>query len=246
MRSLVILATALLAVAAAAGQSCPKDKGSGKAEALRASSLHGRLVFHDELRRWLGIKLEQPVCGQAEIELVFSTTDLWRKAKALNGCTITATGKLYYGLTGYYSTEMAIMDPTLRPDPSCKPHAVETDPATVKVPASIKAFHASVTVDYRGKGHVHVEAWEGDDRRKALLEPSQAYVSYSLAGATDAIRFSCRDGFGIKDFTQKPKSTGALSVDVLGQVGTVLQDQNGRNVISFACERQATKRTKRE
>ena len=137
------------------------------------------------------------------------------------------------------------MDATLQPDSSCQAHEPETDPATVKIPASLKTYHASITIDYRGKGHVDFAVWEGRGNKKVLLKPWQAYLVYELTSPADVVRFNCRDGFQIKDITRNPSSTSGFSHDIPKLVGTVLQDQNGKNVISFTCERKPLPHTKR-
>jgi hypothetical protein len=158
MRSLTILMLALATAGIASAQSCPPTDGS-VADAPEASVLHGTLVYHDDLRQWLGFKLDRPACRETEIELVFSNSAGWREAKSFRGCGLTIRGKLYEGVTGYYSTEVAIEDAALKPDPSCHPFPVEPDPALVPIPANVKSFHVSISTDYRGIGHVHIQVW---------------------------------------------------------------------------------------
>ena len=147
MRVLMILATALLVGATTVhGQTCPvQDRG----EAAKPSILQGSLLFHEEIREWIGLKLDQPACGQTEVQLVFSKQEAWREAKSLRGRRVTATGQLYESPTGYYSAEIAISNAALKPDSKCHPSAVE-EPSTVPISADVKAYGASITVDYRG------------------------------------------------------------------------------------------------
>jgi hypothetical protein len=71
MRCFIVLAIALLAAGAAEAQECPSTDKTAPVEASQQSALHGTLVFHDELRKWLGIKLDRQACGQSEIEIYF-------------------------------------------------------------------------------------------------------------------------------------------------------------------------------
>lgn len=236
MRTLIVLATALLATIAVNAQTCPTEDEHGLREAARPSVLHGTLLLHDDLRHWLGIKLERPVCGQAEVELVFFKAGRRIEAETLRGCNVTATGKLYYTPTGYYSAAMAISDATLKPDPSCHPFPVEPDPSAIPVPPTVKAYHASISVDYRGEGHIDVTVWQGDDKRVPLT-PWQAYVSYALNGALVVIWFDCQKDFRIKDITQTPHNPNGFFQDE--PHGTALQDMNGMNVVKFTCQRKS-------
>jgi hypothetical protein len=101
----------LLLISVASGQNCPPTHVEGLSEASAPSTLHGTLVFRDELRQWLGLRLEQAACGETDIQLIFSDSKAWRGAESFRGCTISATGKLFDSLTGDYSAETAMADP---------------------------------------------------------------------------------------------------------------------------------------
>src|SRR5713226_3530041 len=165
MRSLIVLSIALLAAVAVDAQTCPARDEHGPFEASRDSVLHGTLQLHDELRQWIGIKLDQPACEQTEVQLIFSEAKTWRKAEALRGCTVTATGKLFDSPTGYYSADMAISDASLKPDPDCHPFPIKENPHLVPVPQTLRTYHASISVDYGGEWSYRRTSVEG--RRKA-------------------------------------------------------------------------------
>jgi hypothetical protein len=234
MRTLMILGIALLWGATTVhGQTCPITSGD---EAKKPSVLQGTLLVHDEIREWIGLKLERPACGQNEVQLVFSKPQAWREAKSLRGCKVTASGQPYESPTGYYSAEIAISNAVLKPAPTCHPSAVEEDPSSVPIPSDMKAFYASVTVDYRGKGHVDVRVWHGGEARLPLA-PWQAYVSYNLNGSLDLIWFRCQKDFLITDITQMPENPNGILRDQLNITGAVLQDMSGTNTIRFSCQR---------
>jgi len=239
MRVLGIFAALLITCLTARAQNCPLPQKEGFAEASEVSTLHGTLVFHDELRHWLGFTPDQPVCGQTEIQLVFKDAESFRRAKTFRGCAITVTGKLYDSPTGYYSTDVAISDAELKPDPACHPLPFEPDLTTAPVPSGLKGYRASITVDYRGKGHVDVQVWETSNKR--MLQPWEAFVGYNITGSGDGIWFGCRDGFSVHTVTQTPKaSDGTLTLDEKVS-GTVLQNLEGINTVEFGCQKSTHK-----
>lgn len=235
MRFLGILAALLVICLTANAQNCPLPSGQGFAEASAPSTLHGALIFHDELRHWLGLTPDQPVCGQTEIQIVFKDADSFRRAKSLRGCTITVTGKLYDSPTGYYSTDVAISDAELKPDSSCHPLPIEPDLTTAPVPNGLKSYRASITVDYRGKGHVDVRVWETSNKR--MLKPWEAFVRYNITGGGDGIWFGCREGFSVHTVTQTPRRADGTLIRDEQFSGTVLQDMEGINTVEFGCEK---------
>lgn len=235
MRTLVGLAIIFLAAVSTQAQTCPPQNSDNPDTPGTSVALHGTLVYHDDLREWLGLKLDHPACGQTEIQLVFPNSSEWRRAQSLRECPVTASGTLYESPTGYYSAKFAIGDAKLKPDPSCHPFPIKPDLSVVPIPATVEMFHASIAVDYRGKGHVEVKVWKNEH---ALLKPWQAYVNYMLTGSPGVIWFGCQEDFRITDITQTPKSrSGIFAGGSPNLTGTALQDLEGANTISFTCQR---------
>lgn len=232
MRALIVLAAALLTSLTINAQTCPTSEGDASAP----STLHGRLLLHDELREWIGIKLDRPACEESEVQLVFSKNEDWRKAETLRGCAVTAIGVLYESPTGYYSANIAISNATLNPDSSCHTFPGRPDSSGVPIPPTVKEYQASITVDYRGKGHVDVKVWQAHDQR-VLLKPWQAYVNYLITGGEEIIWFDCQKNFRISGITQVPASPDGLLKDIPDQFRAELQDMKGRNVIEFTCRK---------
>jgi hypothetical protein len=227
----------LCAAGTAVAQACPPKHPLGWREAPDTSILRGTLIHHDELRTWLGLKLDKPACGQTEMELVFGDSMAWRRADSLRGCLIGAVGKLYYSPTGYYSADMALSNARLKPDTSCHPLPVKRDPSTMAILPGVSVYRVSITVDYRGKGHVAVRVWNAKNSR--LIRPWEAYADYRLTGRGDGIWLQCRESFVLQDPAQSPPSDVGIFQDEPDLTGTVLQDVNGANVITFACRREA-------
>ena len=235
MRLLSSLFLSLIPFLTICAQNCPVRGERGPAEASTASTLHGTIAHHDELREWLGLKLERPACGQDEIQLVFSDMKAQRNAETFQGCAVSVSGKLFDVPTGYYSAEIAISDPTLESDSSCHPFPVKPDPTIVPIPTDLKSFHASITVDYRGRGHTEVRVWRS--AKNEVLQPWQSFVYYQLTGGQDVLWFSCHDGFSVHGKTQTPKSPNGFAGDT-GAPRTVLQDMRGVNTVEFVCKRE--------
>jgi hypothetical protein len=238
--SVVALAFCCLAAPSARAQSCPVSDSSGPGEAPQSSVLHGTVVAHYELREWLGLRLDHPACGETEIQLAFSDSKRYRAAETLRNCTVTATGTVYIGPTGYYSKNMAISDPALKPDLSCHRLPILPDPESVPIPPEIREFHASITVDYRGKGHAEVLIWEGKSKDKSLT-PWRAYIHYMLNGGGDGLLFGCQKDFRIAEITQIPKPPDAMVKDWEDDLAeTALQDLSGLNTVTSTCRRNST------
>jgi len=230
----LVLSLLLFSASEAFAQTCPKQDSRGPHDATEPSVLHGTLVYHDELRTWLGLKLDRPACGETEIELLFDTSDAWRKADSLRNCGVTATGKLYLGDTAYYSVPMAIADPQLSPDDWCRPSPVEPDPSKAPVPPQLHTYYVSITIDTRGKGHTAARVSLDPDARESLA-PWQAYTHFSINGGGDLLWFGCREGFSAANAVEHPQSPAKLE-RLNSDLGVGLSEDTV-NTITFTCQR---------
>jgi len=222
-----------LCASAAVAQSCPTQDAAGQHDASESSVLHGILVHHDELRTWLGLKLDRPACGESEIQLTFDTPDAWRKAETLRNCGVTATGVLFLAPTAHYSAGMAIENPKLQPDESCRPLPLDPDPSKAPVPPNLRTYHVLITIDTRGKGHTEVRVSSDADAPEPLA-PWQAYAHFSLNGGGDVLWFGCREGFSPGDAVKNPPATP----DFLARPGSDLEiglDVDTVNTVQYVC-----------
>jgi hypothetical protein len=231
MRVVFSIVLVVLLAVCAAGQLCPTGRST---EGVGPSVLRGTVVYHDELHPWLSLKLDRPACGETEMQLVYAEADKYKFAKSLQGCTVNATGTIYEGVSGYYSARLAMQDPLLSPSTSCQPHVVEPDLSQTRIPADINSWQATITVDYRGKGHVDVSVWQSADHR-VQLKPWQAYVNYILTGTADVIWFKCRNGFHIGESSSSPP--GEALPNTPETMGITLRNLNGVNKVNFTCRR---------
>lgn len=230
-----VITVVLLLPLSVFAQTCPTSADAEKGlDAAEPSTLHGELVYHDELRQWIGVKLEKPACGQEEIQLVFTEDSAWRRAESLRGCSLTVKGKIFDSPTGYYSADLAISNALLRPDSTCHPFAITPDLSKVAIPSRVAGYRVSITVDYRGKGHVSVRVTDGPSGTTAL-EPWQAYAHYSLTSGADVIWFGCQKAFRLEGAKQQPPTGEILPGD--DDAGASLQNVEGANTITYSCKR---------
>lgn len=233
----VALSFLLLSASAVLAQACPTEDSRGPHDATVPSMLHGTLIYHDELRIWLGLKLDQPACGETEIQLIFDTSEAYRKADSLRNCGVTATGKLFLAYTAYYSARMAIGDPRLVPDDSCHPLPIEPDLSKAPVSPNLQTYYVSITIDTRGKGHTAARV-SADPDAQTSLTPWQAYAHYWLNGAADLAWFGCREGFSPGDVVHRPQSSGDIQ-RLNSDRGLGLNDDSV-NKIDFTCRRSSS------
>lgn len=95
------LALVACSAVAAVRQQCPQTGTIGLKKGSEARILEGRLVFHDAIRKWFELGLDQRQCGQTSIELVHGgdRTPL----EDLRGCRVRSRGAVDFSPTGYYS-----------------------------------------------------------------------------------------------------------------------------------------------
>ncbi|HEY2460989.1 MAG TPA: hypothetical protein VGI16_09280 [Candidatus Acidoferrum sp.] len=232
MRILIFFAMVLSAATASTAQICPASNESNSGKAPKAAIIRGRLRFHDDLRHWLGIELNRPLCGKTEIQIAFSKGDQWKRAKTLRGCTITATGKLYDSPTGYYSADLAIFDPIIKADSSCHPLPLEAGPRAHPSEIPHGPYQTSISIDYRGKGHVDVNVSQGEKK----LIPWQDYVDYMLSGSAEVVWLYCAKDFRVTDITQVPENPDGITREKPSLIGVTVQGTTGVHVINFTCQ----------
>jgi hypothetical protein len=196
-----LLALALLGPGTLFAQSCPPSDGKSM-DAPQPSVLHGTIKYHPVTRPWMGLVLPQPVCGASEIELAFSTSEMWRHTKQMNRCPVTIKGMITESPTAYYSADLNIFNGTITPDPNCKVLPTDPDYSKMSIPDSIKSYEVTVFIDIRGNRLLRGEVSASGQR----LEPWQPYVQWFLNGEKD-LDLSCRKGFKLVSF----KSRGSRS-----------------------------------
>ena len=122
--------TLILSSKTVCAQVCPSEDGSGPGV---PSTLHGKLIYHEDLRTWHALKLDQKVCNWESIQVI-STKLNWNYVHRFRGCAVTITGNLFTPMTGYYSLGLAMDVDKIQPDDNCKLLPVQADLSKGPVP----------------------------------------------------------------------------------------------------------------
>ena len=203
LASIGILALGLAFIALGAGrafgQDCPRSDVPPTASRVR--TLEGQLVFHDDIRRWFELKLDQPQCGQRSVQ-VLALDDEHRDFEIFRGCRVRSTGALDLSTTGYFSLDIYQDVESLEPVGACSRQPPFPDHASAKPDARINAYRVEMHVIY-GPGDHPV----GFRVRSAgqELQPWQAYASYWLTGGF-ALYGHCGEGFVIDEVFGTPEA----------------------------------------
>ena len=86
MRAALIAVLCLAAVRSAKAQSCPMDSQPGPARPSVSRMLSGKVVYHDEIRKWFELSLDAPVCGEKKLQLLVDQR--WIAIASRCGCNI--------------------------------------------------------------------------------------------------------------------------------------------------------------
>ena len=172
----LFLALALLTSAAA--QPCPQTNTGGHTVASEARTLEGRLIFHDDIRKWFELKLDQQQCGETSIQLI-RVEGNWKPVEILRGCRVRSTGTLDFSPTGYYSLNIYQSVDQIEPVGDCTRQSPFPDYSTATPDNSIRRYRVDMYLNYTPGDHPIVFHVTSAGR---TLRPWQAYASYSLTG----------------------------------------------------------------
>ncbi len=177
MNGNVLLAMALATCTAlpAFGQ-CPQTGPTRGASAVR--TLEGRLVFHDGIRQWFELKLDQPQCEQASIELVRAER-IRISLEVLRGCRVRSRGALDFSPTGYYSLDMYQDVLEIEPVGPCVRQPPFPDFSGARPDKRVRGYRVEMHINY-GLEDTPITFRVSDRGRE--LRPWQAYASYWLTG----------------------------------------------------------------
>lgn len=193
----LVICTAVVAGA----QQCPKSSKIGAPIASEQRTLVGFLVFHDDIRKWFELKLDQPQCGQKSIELVRIEQD-WTPLQILRGCRVKSKGAIDFSPTGYYSLDTFQNVDEIEPVGTCVKKPPFPDYSKAKPDKAISAYRVKMDVDYEPGDHpivFHVS------RSGKELRPWQAYASYTLTGGFVLYGY-CGEGFVVDKVFGTPQA----------------------------------------
>jgi hypothetical protein len=202
MRSpLLTCALVVSAAAVAAGQACPKYNEAGPSVQSEVRTLEGRLVFHDGIREWFELRLDESQCGQASIQLVWKEP-AWTPMAVLRGCRVRSRGTLDFSPTGYFSLDVHEDVQSIESVGKCERQSPFPDYSKEKPDKAIRAYRVDMHVNYEPGDHPVVFRVTSAGRE---LRPWQAYASYNLTGGF-VLYGLCGDGFVVDKVFGTPEA----------------------------------------
>jgi len=206
----LVLALFIFTPPLAFAQQCPQAGGIGPQGASETRGLEGRLIFHDGIRKWFELKLDEPQCGQASIELVRVAPKHWRPLEVLRGCRVRSSGSVGFSPTGYYSLDLYQDVQEIEPIGRCKTQLAFPDYSHAKPDRTIRAYQVDMRVDYEPGDHPIIFRVSSKGRE---LQPWQAYASYTLTGGFVLYGY-CGQGFVVDKVFGTPEANPSDSDEV--------------------------------
>jgi hypothetical protein len=205
MMSVVKGSVRMLAIAVgivpAFAQPCPQSTDKNPDVESEVRTLEGQLVFHDAIRKWFELKLDQPQCGQASIELL--SNDQWKQMETLRGCRVRSKGSLGIAMTGYYSLDVNQDVKEIEPVGACARQEPIPDYSSAKPDKAIRAYRVDMAMDYDPLHHpINFRVASAGKE----LQPWQAYASYTLTGGF-VLYGRCAEGFIVDKVFGTPEAS---------------------------------------
>lgn len=237
------LALVLCAGVPAFGQQCPTSNATGASVPSAVRTLEGRLVYHDGIRKWFELKLDQPQCKQNSIQLV-RINGSWTPLQVLRGCKVRSKGAIDASPTGYYSLEMNQAVDSIEAVGACTRQPALPDYSNAKPDPAIRAYRVDMHVDYEPGDHpilFHVS-----DSGKEL-RPWQAYANYELTGGF-VLYGNCGKGFVVDKVSGTPEAHPSHFTEALDPSDKAAFDPEGASAagkrdlrLSYTCVRGSQK-----
>jgi hypothetical protein len=198
----LILAVVSCATLFAFGQQCPRTSATGPGTASQVRTLEGRLVFHDGIRKWFELKLDQPQCGQSSIQLIRINAD-WTSVAVLRGCRVRSSGAIDFSPTGYYSLDTYQAVEKIEPVGECAKQLPFPDYSKAMPDKSVREYRVEMHVDYEPGDHPITFRVSHAGKE---LKPWQAYASYMLTGGFVLYGY-CGKGFVVDEVFGTPQAS---------------------------------------
>lgn len=197
-----LAASAFVTLAVAVAQECPQPSATGPTVRSEVQTLEGTLVFHDSIRKWFELKLNQSQCGNTSIELVPANTDDWTPLEVLRSCAVKSTGEIDIPATGYYSLNLYQAVNHIEPVGDCVQKPPFPDYSNLKPDKSVLEYRVEMSLNYRPGDHpIIFRVWSAGTE----LRPWQAYASYMLTGGFVLYGY-CGDGFVVDKVYGTPQA----------------------------------------
>ena len=162
----------------ASAHQCPRSDPTGADTPSRFQILSGRLIYHDGIRQWFELNLDQKKCGASSIQITVPEHQ-WTTLQTLRGCRVKTSGEIDFSLTGYFSLDLYQYASRVTPLGGCARQQPFADYSKVRPNKLVLTYTVEMLVDYRRGDHpivFHVRTG------KRELRPWQAYASYMLTG----------------------------------------------------------------
>lgn len=199
IREACFSAFAFFLTASASGQECPRTNRQGPTVASQVQTLEGSLVFHDGMRKWFELRLDQPRCGQTSIELVVTRRE---QLEVLRGCRVRSEGAINFSPTGYYSLATYQGVARIEPVGPCTRQSPFPDYSKAKPDKAIREYRVDMHIKGGPGDHPIVFRVTSAGRH---LQPWQAYASYLLTGGF-VLYAHCGEGFVVNHVFGTPEA----------------------------------------
>jgi hypothetical protein len=156
-------------------------------------TLQGRLIFHDGIQAWFELKLDQPQCGEASIELFEQDSN---SLAVLRGCRVQSHGALIFSARGNIRQIVERIESLGK----CVRRAPFPDFSGVKPDKPVHEYRVEMHVN----GSRPIVFTVSQAARS--LRPWQVYASYLLTGGS-ILYGMCGEGFVVdKIFGAPPEA----------------------------------------
>lgn len=183
------------------GQECPKASDNGPNIESAVRTLEGTLVFHDSLRKWFELKLDQPQCGQSSTELV-QIDGKYNRLEILRGCHVRTKGPVGIPATGYYSLDTYQDVKQIKPVGACVRKPPFPDYSRTEPDKAVPEYRVDMHLNYDvGDNPIIFRATSAGKE----LQPWEAYASYDLTGLF-VLYGHCGKGFVIDKVFGTPQA----------------------------------------
>lgn len=199
--SLFVCALVVSAAMFATGQACPKWRETGPSVPSEVLTLGGQLFFHDGIRKWFELRLEEPRCGEGSIQLVEGER-AGTLMEVLRGCRVRSRGAIDFTDTGYYSLGVYQNVQVIEPVGACERQSPFPDYSQAKPDKAIRTYRVDMHVNFEPGDHPVV--FRVTSTGKEVL-PWQAYASYLLTGGF-VLYGLCGDGFVVDKVFGTPEA----------------------------------------
>jgi len=189
----------MIAASVAFGQPCPSARGPKWESEIR--TLEGRLVFHDALRKWFELKLDQTQCGQNSIQLV-QPERTGTSMEVFRGCRVRSLGPLDFSRTGYFSLDLYQEVSSVESVGNCERQQPFPDYSKARPGTAVREYRVEMHVIYEPGDHPIVFSVTSAGKE---LHPWQAYAGSWLTGSF-ILYARCGEGFVVDEVFGTPEA----------------------------------------